>query len=147
MSAAGSNRAIIAALLANLGIAITKFIAFLLSGSSSMLAESIHSVADTGNQLLLILGGRRAARQPTPAHPFGYGRERYFWAFVVAIILFSLGSLFAIYEAVHKIQHPEPIESPGFAIGTLLIAVVLEGYSFRTAVHEARPHKGRGTWF
>jgi cation diffusion facilitator family transporter len=135
-----------AALLANLGIAVTKFVAFALTGSSAMLAESVHSVADTGNQMLLMLGGKRAARQPTAVHPFGHGRERYFWAFVVAIILFSLGSLFAIYEAVHKIQHPEPIESPGFALGTLAIAIVLESLSFRTAVVEARPRKGTASW-
>jgi cation diffusion facilitator family transporter len=147
MSAGGSNKAIIAALVANLGIAITKFVAFLLTGSTSMLAESVHSLADTGNQGLLILGGRRAAREPTPAHPFGYGRERYFWAFVVAIVLFSLGSLFAIYEAEHKIEHPEPIASPAFAIGTLLVAILLESYSFRTAIHEARAPKGGQSWW
>jgi cation diffusion facilitator family transporter len=138
MAAGGSNKAIVAALLANLGIAVTKFVAFLLTGSTSMLAESVHSLADTGNQALLILGSRRAAREPTPAHPFGHGRERYFWAFMVAVILFSLGSLFAIYEAIHKIQHPEPIESPAIALGTLLIGIALEGFSFRTAVVEAR---------
>lgn len=143
----GSSRAIMAALLANLGIALTKFVAFVLTRSTAMLAESVHSLADTGNQLLLLLGGRRAAREPTPAHPFGHGRERYFWAFVVAIILFSLGSLFAIYEAVHKIQHPQPVESPAIAVATLLVAIVLEGYSFRTAVREARPHRGDRSWF
>jgi cation diffusion facilitator family transporter len=146
MSAGGSNKAIFAALAANLGIAVTKFGAFLITGSTSMLAESVHSLADTGNQLLLILGGKRAAREPTPAHPFGHGRERYFWSFVVAIILFSLGSLFAIYEAVHKIQHPEPLDSPSIAIGTLIIAIALESYSFRTAVIEARPHKRQSSW-
>src|SRR6185503_20583106 len=118
----------------------------LLTSSTAMLAESVHSLADTGNQLLLILGGRRAAREPTPAHPFGHGRERYFWAFVVAVILFSLGSLFAIYEAVHKMQHPEPLESPAFALGTLVVSIALESFSFRTAVVEARPHKGAASW-
>jgi cation diffusion facilitator family transporter len=146
MAAAGSNKAIFAALFANLGIAITKFGSFLLTGSTAMLAESVHSLADTGNQGLLILGGKRAAREPTPAHPFGHGRERYFWAFVVSIILFSLGSLFAIYEGVHKLQHIEPLESPAYAIGTLTIGIVLEFFSFRTAIVEAIPHKGRASW-
>jgi cation diffusion facilitator family transporter len=141
------GKAIIAALLANLGIALVKFVSFLITGSSAMLAEAVHSVADTGNQGLLLLGGRRAAREPDPTHPFGYGRERYFWAFVVAIVLFSLGSLFAIYEAIHKLQHPEPIESPAWALGTLVIAMALESYSFRTAVHESRPLKRDLGWF
>ena len=146
MAAGGGTKAIIAALVANMGIAITKFIAFIITGSSAMMAESVHSLADTGNQALLLLGGRRAAREPSPAHPFGYGRERYFWAFVVSIILFSLGSLFALYEAFHKIEHPEPLESPGFAIGVLIVSIVLETFSFRTAIHEARPHKGTSSW-
>jgi cation diffusion facilitator family transporter len=145
MAAGGSNKAIMAALLANLGIAVTKFVAFLLTGSTSMLAESVHSLADTGNQGLLILGGKRGAREPTPSHPFGHGRERYFWAFVVAIILFSLGSLFAVYEAVHKIQHPEPIGSPLIALGTLAIGIALEAFSFRTAIVEANHVKAPGT--
>src|ERR671915_2061087 len=111
MSASGGTRAIVAALLANLGIAVTKFIAYLLTSSSSMLAESVHSVADSGNQALLLLGGARARRAPTREHPFGYGRERYFWAFVVAIILFSVGGMFATYEGIEKIRHPHELES------------------------------------
>src|SRR3712207_2673093 len=111
MSATGGNKAIIAAFLANAGIAVTKFIAWLFSGSSSMLAESVHSVADSGNQLLLLLGGKRAQREASIAHPFGYGRERYVYAFVVAIILFSVGGVFSIYEGVHKLQDPHPIET------------------------------------
>src|SRR4051812_10681513 len=106
MSAGGGTRAIIAALAANLGIAVTKFVAFVLTGSSSMLAEAIHSVADSGNQALLLLGGRRSTRKATPEHPFGYGRERYIYAFIVSIILFSVGGLFALYEAWHKWQDP-----------------------------------------
>ena len=106
------NRAIFAAFFANLGIAIAKFVGYVITGSASMLAESIHSVADTGNQALLLLGGRRASKEATPLHPFGFGRERYFWSFVVALVLFTLGSAFAIYEGVHKLQHPEPLESP-----------------------------------
>src|SRR5688572_13866164 len=109
MSAASGTRAIVAALSANLGIAVTKFIAFLLTGSSSMLAESIHSVADSGNQGLLLVGGRRAKRAATAEHPFGYGRERYIYAFIVSIVLFSVGGLFALYEGIHKITHPEAI--------------------------------------
>ena len=145
--AGNSNRAIIAALLANLGIAISKFIGFLITSSSSMLAESIHSVADTGNQALLLLGGRKAKRDPTEDHPFGYGRERYFWAFVVALVLFSLGSLFAIFEGFEKILHPHELESPEVAIAILLLAIVLEGWSFRTAVQESRPLKGDLSWW
>ena len=111
MSASGGNRAIVAALLANVGIAVTKFASYLLTQSSSMLAESIHSLADSGNQLLLLVGGRRAQRVATPEHPFGYGRERYVFAFIVSVVLFSVGGLFALYEGWHKLQHPEPIDS------------------------------------
>jgi cation diffusion facilitator family transporter len=147
VSASGSTRAIIAAFLANLGIAIAKFVGFLITTSSSMLAESIHSLADTGNQGLLLLGGRRSRREASEEHPFGYGRERYFWSFVVAVVLFTLGAVFAVYEGIHKIQHPEPLESPAVAIVILAVAMVLEGFSLRTAVHEARHLKGDATWF
>ncbi|HKY17107.1 MAG TPA: cation diffusion facilitator family transporter [Microthrixaceae bacterium] len=142
MSAGGGARAIIAAFFANLGIAIAKFVGFVITGSSSMLAESIHSVADTGNQGLLLLGRRRATRAADEEHNFGYGRERFFWAFVVALVLFSLGSLFSLYEAAHKIQHPEEITSPMVAIVILVVAIGLELWSFRTAYHEARAMKG-----
>ena len=127
-----------AALLANAGIAVAKFAGFLITGSGSMLAESVHSVADSGNQALLLLGGRRARRAPTAEHPFGYGRERYFWAFVVAIILFSLGGMFATYEGIEKIRHPHELESVTVAIAILVVAIILEAFSFRTAVVEAR---------
>ncbi len=137
MSAEGGTRAIIAALLANLGIAVTKFVAYLVSGSSSMLAESIHSLADSGNQVLLLVGGRRARRVATPLHPFGYGRERYVYAFIVSIVLFSVGGLFSVYEGVHKIQHPEPIRDAWLPLTVLLVAIVLEGFSLRTAVRES----------
>jgi cation diffusion facilitator family transporter len=147
MSASGSKRAIIAAFLANLGIAIAKFVGFLITGASSMLSEAIHSVADTGNQGLLLLGGRRSQKAADSEHPFGYGRERYFWSFVVAVVLFTLGSLFAIYEGIHKIQHPEDLNSPAVAIGILGVAFVLESFSLRTAVHESRPLKGDATWW
>jgi cation diffusion facilitator family transporter len=132
----GGSTAIIAALLANLGIAAAKFVAFLVTGASSMLAEAIHSVADSGNQVLLLIGGRQAKRAATPEHPFGYGRDRYIYAFIVSIVLFSVGGLFAVYEGVHKLRHPEELESPAWAIGVLLVAVVLEGFSLRTAVKE-----------
>jgi cation diffusion facilitator family transporter len=132
----GGTKAIIAALLANLGIATAKFVAFLVTGASSMLAEAIHSVADSGNQVLLLVGGKRAARAATPEHPFGYGRDRYIYAFIVSIVLFSVGGLFAIYEGVHKLQHPEELTSPGWAIGVLVVAIALEGYSLRTAIKE-----------
>ena len=138
MSTSGGTRAIFAALLANLGIAVTKFIAYLLSGSSSMLAESVHSLADSGNQVLLLIGGKRAGRAATAEHPFGYGRERYIYAFLVSIILFSVGGVFSIYEGVHKIEHPEPIELPWIPIAVLLIAIGLESFSLRTALHESQ---------
>ncbi|MGD9571055.1 MAG: cation diffusion facilitator family transporter [Thermoleophilia bacterium] len=142
----GSTKAIFAAFFANLGIAIAKFVGFLITGASSMLAESIHSVADTSNQGLLLLGGRTAKRAPTPEHPFGYGRDRYFWSFIVALVLFSVGGLFAIYEGVEKLRHPHDITSPGVALGILGVAVVLESFSLRTAIREARPFKGRNSW-
>jgi cation diffusion facilitator family transporter len=142
------TRAVVAALLANLGIAIAKFVGFLLTRSASMLAEAVHSVADSGNQALLLLGQRRARRAPSADHPFGYGRERYFWAFVVALILFSLGGMFAIYEGVEKIRHPHELESPSIAIGILLVAIALETASFRTAIVESRRAKERGmSWW
>jgi cation diffusion facilitator family transporter len=147
MSASGGTRAIIAALVANAGIAVAKFVGFLVTGSSSMLAEAVHSVADTANQGLLLIGGKRAARAATPEHPFGYGRDRYFYSFIVALMLFTLGSVFAIYEGIHKIEHPEPLTSPLVAVIILVVAIALESYSFRTAVHESRPLKGTGSWW
>jgi cation diffusion facilitator family transporter len=137
----------VAALLANAGIAIAKFIGFLVTGSSSMLAEAVHSVADTSNQGLLLLGGRTARRAATPEHPFGYGRDRYFYSFVVALLLFTLGSVFALYEGIHKLESHEPLTSPLVAVAILVIAVLLESFSFRTAIHESRPLKGSGTWW
>jgi cation diffusion facilitator family transporter len=141
MSSSGGTKAIVAALGANLGIAITKFIAFLISGSSSMLAESVHSLADSGNQVLLLVGGKRARRAATAEHPFGFGRERYVYAFMVAIILFSVGGVFSIYEGVHKIEHPEPIETAWLPITVLIVAIVLESFSLRTALKESAPHR------
>ena len=147
MSTGGGTRAIIAALVANAGIAVAKFVGYLITGSSSMLAESVHSVADTSNQGLLLLGGKRAKRAATAEHPFGYGRDRYFYSFVVALLLFSLGSVFAIYEGIHKLEEPEPLTSPLVAVGILVVAIALETYSFRTAIKESRPLKGNGTWW
>lgn len=147
MASGGSTRAIVAALLANAGIAIAKFVGYLITGSSSMLAESVHSVADTSNQGLLLLGGKRAQRAATPEHPFGYGRDRYFYSFVVALLLFSLGAVFSIYEGIHKLQHPEPLTSAMVAVVILSVAIVLEIFSFRVAVRESRPLKGSSTWW
>src|ERR1700759_753187 len=135
MSTEGGTTAILAALAANVGIALTKFVAFLLTRSSSMLAESIHSLADSGNQLLLLIGGKRAARRATPAHPFGYGRERYVYAFIVSVVLFSVGGLFALYEAAHKWQDPHGIDSWQWVpIAVLVASIGLESFSFRTAI-------------
>ena len=146
MSAEGGTRAILAAMLANLGIAITKFFAFLVSGSSSMLAESVHSVADSGNQVLLLIGGRRSRRAATPEHPFGYGRERYLYAFVVSIVLFAVGGLFSMYEGVHKIRHPEELTNIVVPIVVLLVAIGLEGFSLRTAVVESNKVRRGLSW-
>jgi len=147
MSAASGTRAIIAALAANLGIAATKFVAFALTGSSSVLAASIHSVADSGNQALLLVGGKRARREATPEHPFGFGRERYIYAFIVAIVLFSVGGLFALYEGYHKLQHPEAItEWQWVPLTVLVIAIALESFSFRTAIQESNKLRGASSW-
>ena len=154
MSASGGTKAVVAALLANLGIAITKFVAWLLTGASSMLAEAIHSVADSGNQALLLLGGRRSRREATAEHPFGYGRERYIYAFIVAIVLFSVGGLFALYEAFHKYEEVhagEPNELLEGGLGwvpilVLSIAIVMESFSFRTAIVESNHVRGRQSW-
>jgi cation diffusion facilitator family transporter len=147
MSSEGGTKAIVAALSANLGIAVTKFVAWGLTGSSSMLAEAIHSVADSGNQVLLLIGGKRSQRKATPEHPFGYGRERYIYAFIVSIVLFSVGGLFALYEAYHKIQHPEAIHSWQWVpVTVLVVAIGLESYSFMTAIRESNHTRGRTTW-
>jgi cation diffusion facilitator family transporter len=147
MSTAGSKRAIIAALLANAGIAVAKFIGFLITNSSSMLAEAVHSVADTSNQGLLLWGQRQANKAPDALHQFGWGRSRYFYSFVVALVLFTLGAAFALYEGYEKVVHPHELTSPYVAIAILVVAICLEGYSFRTAVVESRPLKGSGGWW
>jgi cation diffusion facilitator family transporter len=146
MSEHGAAKAIAAALAANLGIAVTKFVAFLFTGSSSMLAESVHSLADSGNQVLLFVGGRRAKRKRDSGHPFGYGRERYFYAFLVSLVLFSAGGVFALFEGYSKLRSQHPVEEPWIAIGVLLVAIVLEALSLRTARRESKPLKGNVSW-
>ncbi|MFD4402739.1 cation diffusion facilitator family transporter [Nocardia sp. NPDC058499] len=147
MSAGGSKKAILAALTANAGIAAAKFVGAGITGSASMLAEGVHSVADTANQGLLLFGQNRAQQEADELHPFGYGRSRYFYSFVVALVLFTLGSVYALYEGVHKIQHPEELSSPMVAVVILVIAIGLEVYSFTTAVRESKPLKGRASWW
>ncbi len=136
-------RAIIAALLANIGIAITKFIAAAISGSASMFAEAIHSVADSGNQFLLIIGGKRSRRAATATHPFGYGRSRYIYAFMVSIVLFSIGGMFSIFEGVQKLNEPHELENVWLPLTVLGVAIVLESFSLRTALHEAKKARGK----
>ena len=146
MAAGGGTKAVLAALFANLAIAIAKFVGFAVTRSASMLAEGVHSCADTGNQALLLLGGRLSKRDPTPRHPFGYGRERYFWSFVVSIILFTLGALFAINEGIEKVRHPHELESLWVAIGILIFGIVVESLSFRTAIVESNKVRGKLSW-
>ncbi|MCH9738919.1 MAG: cation diffusion facilitator family transporter [Actinomycetia bacterium] len=142
MSTEGGLKAVVAALIANAGIAVSKFVAFAFTGSSSMLSEAIHSVADSGNQVLLLIGNKRA-RQPADAqHPFGYGRRRYVYGFIVAIVLFLVGGMFSLYEGIHKWQNPEPLNDWWIAVVVLLIAIGLEGFSFRTAFREANKSRG-----
>ena len=143
----GSRKAIVAAFFANLGIAIAKFVGFAATGAASMLAEAVHSVADSTNQGLLLLGGRQARRPATAEHPFGYGRERYFWSFVVALVIFTLGSLFALFEGVEKLRHPHELESIAWAVGILLFSIALESFSLRTAVKESAHAKGAQSWW
>jgi cation diffusion facilitator family transporter len=146
VSASGGTNAIVAALGANLGIAVIKFVAFAITGSASMLAEGVHSVVDSGNQGLLLRGGQKARRQATPSHPFGYGRDRYVYGFLVALLLFTAGGLFALYEGVEKIRHPHHLESVIVAVIVLLVAIGLESFSLRTAVIESAKIKGDDTW-
>jgi len=148
VAASGGTKAIVAALAANLTIAVLKFVAFVLTMSSSMLAEAIHSVADSGNQILLLVGGKRAQRAASPEHPFGYGRERYIYAFIVSIVLFSVGGLFALYEAWEKFQHPHGIEGDFWwvPLAVLVGAIIAESFSFRTAIVESNHIRGKQTW-
>lgn len=147
MSTEGGIKAIIAALMANIGIAISKFVAFAFTGSSSMLSEAIHSVADSGNQILLLVGNKRSKKQADESHPFGYGRRRYVYGFIVAIVLFLIGGLFSLYEGIHKWQHPEPLNDWWIAVLVLVIAIGLESFSFRTAFREANKSRGKRSLF
>jgi len=146
MAVNSGTRAVVAALLANTGIAVAKFVGFAVTRSSSMLAESVHSVADAANQLLLLLGARRARRPPTDDHPFGHGRERYFWSFIVALVLFSMGAAFAVYHGIEKLRHPHMVENVGWAVGILVFGLVLESFSMRTAILEANRVRGSASW-
>jgi len=137
---------VVTALGANLGIAVSKFVAAAITGSASMLAEGVHSVADSGNQVLLLIGGRRSRQAPSALHPFGYARARYIYAFLVAIVLFTLGGLYALYEGYHKVIDPHPLTSPLVAVAVLLVAAALEGYALRTAVREANRTRGARGW-
>jgi cation diffusion facilitator family transporter len=142
MSTEGSSKAIFAALIANIGIAATKFVAAAISGSASMLAEGIHSFADSGNQVLLLIGGRRSRKEATENHPFGYGRQRYIYAFIVSIVLFSVGGLFSIYEGVTKLSEPHELEAAWLPLTVLGVSIVLESLSLRTALREAKHQRG-----
>ena len=139
-------RAVFAALAANLGIALAKFVAFLITGSASMLAESVHSIADTGNEVLLIVGRGRSIRPRSEEHPFGFGRERYFYGFVVSVMLFTVGAAFSVYDGIHKIMHPEPVRTPSVAFAVLALSAVLEAFSLRTGIKEANPMRGDRSW-
>ena len=146
MAATGGTRTIVTALIANFTIAIAKFFGFVITSSSAMLAEAVHSLADTSNQALLLLGKKRSKKSPSAERPFGFGRERFFWAFVVSLVLFSLGSMYAVYEGIEKIRHPHEIESLWWALAILLFAMVMEAYAFQTAVKESRLYKGDHSW-
>ena len=139
-------RAVVAALGANLGIAVTKFVAFLFTGSASMLAESVHSVADTGNEVLLLIGRDRSTRPASDEHPFGFGRERYFYGFVVSVMLFTVGGAFSVYDGIHKIVNPEQVHAPLVAVIVLALSAVLEGFSLRTGIREANKVRGNRSW-
>jgi cation diffusion facilitator family transporter len=146
MSAGGGTKAVVAALGANLAIATAKFVAFAFSGSTSMLAEGVHSVADSGNQVLLLVGGKKATREATEQHPFGYGRERYVYGFLVSVVLFTVGGVFALYEGYEKIMDPHEIDHWYWPLGVLVFAIIAEGFSFRTAVRESNTLRGSLTW-
>ena len=146
MAATGGAKTIITAFVANFCIAIAKLFGFFITSSSAMLAESIHSFADTSNQALLLLGRKRSMKLPSTERPFGFGRERFFWAFVVSLVLFSLGSMYALYEGIHKVRHPHEIDSLWWALGILFFAMILEAYALKTAVAESRYYKGNHSW-
>lgn len=147
MATQGGLKSVIAALLANLGIAAAKLAGFVFTRSASLLAEGIHSLADSGNQALLLLGMRRSRKPPSERHPFGYGRERYFWAFVVSVVLFALGAGYAIYEGINKVRHPHDVKNLWWAVAILALGIVLESFSFRTAIKESNLVRGGQSWW
>lgn len=150
MSSHGSSKVVVIALVSNLGIALAKFAGATISGSAALLAESVHSLVDCSNQVLLLIGGKKAKASPTDLHPLGFGREAFFWSFVVSILLFSLGGLFAIYEGVHKLSEHEPVSSPMLGLGILIVSCLLEAYSFRACLQEVREQNTFGSlwqWF
>ena len=144
---AESKKAVMAALVANSGLAVAKFVGFAATGAASLLAEAVHSVADTSNQALLLWGGRAAKRDPSPQHPYGYGREHYFWSFIVALVIFILGGGFAIVEGINKLQEPHAIDGVGWAIGILVVGIGLEGASLGSAVRASQPVRGNRSWW
>ncbi|HEV2638077.1 MAG TPA: cation diffusion facilitator family transporter [Actinocrinis sp.] len=146
MSTEGGTKAIVAALGSNLSIAAAKLVAFAFSGSSSMLAEGVHSLVDSGNQALLLIGGKRSRRAATEEHPFGYGRERYVYGFLVAVMLFTLGGLFALYEGYEKVRNPHKLDDWAWPVGVLVFAMGAEGFSLRTAIRESNEHRGNNSW-
>jgi cation diffusion facilitator family transporter len=142
-----STRAVLFALGANFAIAVAKGVAAFFTGSSAMFAETVHSLADCGNQLLLLLGMRRAQKPPSPDYPLGYGKEIYFWSFLVAVMLFTVGGMFSLYEGIHKLREPAPLKQWWWAAGVLLFGIVAEGISMRACLHEvAKSRAGRSTW-
>lgn len=147
MAADGTTKSVVVAFAANAGIAVAKFVGFLVTGSSAMLAESVHSLADTINEVLLLVGKRKALKPPDALHQFGYGRSRYFYSFVVALLVFVLGAVAAMYEGYRKISHPEPLTAPGVAIAILVVAALLEGYSLHTVRRESKRLKGSDSWW
>ncbi len=147
MAKADSTKSVLFALGANASIAVAKFVAAKLTGSSAMFAEAIHSLADTANQGLLLYGMKKAKRQPNDKYPLGYGNEIYFWSFIVAIFLFTMGGMFSLYEGWHKLKHPQPLEAPWVAIGVLVFAIIAEGISLWGAIREInKVRRGRSFW-
>lgn len=146
----GSAKVVLVALVANLGIAVAKFVGAFFSGSAALLAEAIHSVVDCTNQVLLLVGNKKAKRPPSDLHPLGYGREAFFWSFIVAILLFSLGGLFAIYEGAHKLSHHESVSAPFLGLGILIVSLVIEWFSFKACLNEVKVQNTHGSlwnWF
>ncbi|WP_156687651.1 cation diffusion facilitator family transporter [Mycobacterium sp. Marseille-P9652] len=147
MAADSTTKSVLVAFGADAGIAVAKLVGFLVTGSAAMLAEVLHSVADSMNELLLMFGKRQAHRRPDALHQFGYGRSRYFYSFVVALLVFALGSVVALYEGCRKLRNPEPLTSPQIAIAILGVAALLEGYSLHTVRKQSKRLKGSDSWW